>query len=242
MTSPHHHPFPSIILISAFITILSVSASGQLPSPDEGWPRAYQIEAGKIIVYQPQIEKWDNYSHLTAQAAIQVIPKGKTTGVYGAVKLEMDTETNMQTRMVLLKNVQVKDLRFPGTPDDQAESARAIYMEFVSGQSEMMISLDRVISAMGCPKFRRRMSMSTLHRRKYSTVKNRPSWSFSSESQSSRQQSRGFAANTNWDLFLNPTGGITSSGMISHGSPLGILPKGHGLRRKIAAHALDITG
>lgn len=209
MTSPHHHPFPSIILISAFITILSVSASGQLPSPDEGWPRACQIESGKIIVYQPQIEKWDNYSHLAAQAAIQVIPKGKTTGVYGAVKLEMDTETNMQTRMVLLKNVQVKDLRFPGTPDDQAESARAIYMEFVSGQSEMMISLDRVISAMELSEVQKKnVDVNLAPPKIFYSEKPAILVIFIGEPKfETAVEGLLFAANTNWDLFLNPTGG-----------------------------------
>ncbi len=141
--------------------------------------------------------------------AIQVIPKGKSNGIYGAVQLEMDTETNFQTRTVLLKNVQVKDLRFPGTPDDQAEAARQIYTGFVSQQSSMTISLDRVIAAMELTEVQsKKVDVNLAPPKIFYSDKPAILVIFIGEPRlETAVEGLLFAANTNWDLFLDPTQG-----------------------------------
>jgi hypothetical protein len=204
--------FPHSVLFAIFVTLLaacSAPVSGQAPNADIGWPRVHEVENGKIIVYQPQVDSWQDYTHLQARMAIQVIPKGKSEGVYGAVQLEMDTETNFQTRLVLLKNVQIKDLRFPGIPDDQAEAARQIYTGFIAQQSTMTISLDRIIAAMELSEVQK----------KTVDVNLAPPDIFYSDKPAilvifigepkfeTAVEGLLFAANTNWDLFLDPTQG-----------------------------------
>ncbi len=194
------------------ITILLVTGSpvaGQSSAMDEGWPRVHEVEDGKIIVYQPQIESWQDYSNLSAQTAIQIIPKGKTTGVYGAVKLEMETETNFQTRMVLLKNIKIKEIRFPGTPDDQAETARGIFTRFLSGLSEMTFSLDRIIAAIKLSEVQSRSVEVNLAPPKiFYSDKPAILVIFIGEPRyEAAVEGLLFAANTNWDIFLDPTQG-----------------------------------
>ncbi len=204
--------FPRLILVLICVTALATISwpvSGQAPASDEGWPRVHEVENGKIIAYQPQVDSWQDYTRLQARMAIQIIPKGKTSGNYGAVQLEMDTETNFQTRTVLLKNVQIKDLRFPGTPDDQAETLRQIYTGFVSQQQGMMISLDRVIAAMELAKVQNKtVDVNLAPPKIFYSDKPAILVIFIGEPRlETATEGLLFAANTNWDLFLDATQG-----------------------------------
>ena len=73
----------AIVIVTLAMTATTAIARDQ--DPREGWPRQYKTDAGELIIYQPQIQSWDNYSRMKALAAIQVTPSGKKEGVYGAM-------------------------------------------------------------------------------------------------------------------------------------------------------------
>ncbi|MCA9417952.1 MAG: hypothetical protein KC917_16865, partial [Candidatus Omnitrophica bacterium] len=192
--------------VALFLTLgVSQSPSEQLP-PDQDWPRVHQLDDGQVVVYQPQVESWDKYKVFTAKAAIQVIPTGKETGIFGAIQIDADTQVDYQTRMVLVENIQITGPTFPGSSEDEVDEANKIANELISKTHMMAISLDRLISAM------------QVSSHDHPTVKvnlDPPPIFYSSEPailvifigdpkfETIKDNNLMFAANTNWDLFLD---------------------------------------
>lgn len=200
----------SVILVVLSITCAGAFANVERPDPKEDWPRVHTLETGKVVMYQPQIESWDDYKHFVAKAALQVIPAGKESGIYGAIHLEADTQVNYQTRMVLVQKIQATDLNFPNSDPEAVEEATKIANELISQTHLMAISLDRMIAA---------LEISNLQHPVIDVNLNPPPVFYSSEPailvmfigepklETIKDNDLMFAANTNWDLFLDPASG-----------------------------------
>ena len=79
---------------------------------DIGWPREMTQNGARIVYYQPQIDRWQDYRILDARMAIQVTPAGgKPTP--GVVSLQARTDANKETRTVVISNIKLTDTRFP---------------------------------------------------------------------------------------------------------------------------------
>ena len=75
---------------SIFITIIMLSsiAYAQESAPVEGWPRVYESEGNKLIVYQPQIQSWEDHKIIKAVSAVQVNLKYLKDDVFGAIYVQ----------------------------------------------------------------------------------------------------------------------------------------------------------
>ena len=68
----------SIFCASALLFVCASLAQ----AADKGWPRELDTPKGVLTIYQPQPEKFED-NVLDGRAAISLIPKGKTTPVFG---------------------------------------------------------------------------------------------------------------------------------------------------------------
>lgn len=117
------------------------------PSPD-GWPRIFESKGGSIVMHQPQLDEWVDYELITAGAAVSVKLKGDEREYFGAMYISADTETDVETRKVLLKNFRITDMVFPNIDDRKAEKCRSAVEDALPKDKTLTISLDRITAGL----------------------------------------------------------------------------------------------
>jgi hypothetical protein len=131
---------------------LSVLASATAPltmAQDTGWPRQIVKPGGTLIIYQPQIDNWSNFTSITWRQAFQLTPTaGKE--VVGAMSFDGMTSVDHQTRMVLFFNIHVLNTYFPSIPPPAAAQMDQLVRTFVP--PDVNISLNRVVAYMPQPQ------------------------------------------------------------------------------------------
>jgi len=195
-----------LLFILACIVTTTQVTHAQESAPVEGWPRLYESDGDKIIVYQPQIQSWENHKIMKAVAAVQVDLKSLKDDVFGAMYVQADTKTNIESRMVVFKNIKIADIQFPNVETDTVKHSDELIRKTISPKTSIPIALDRVIAA---------MDRSELQQRNVEVNLDPPPIYYSSEPavlmifmgdpkfEPVKNTELLFAVNTNWDLFLD---------------------------------------
>jgi len=89
---------------------------------DGGWPRAYTTATGALlIVYQPQIARWDGRAHMVSYAAVAYQPDKAAKPSIGTVALESTTTVSLDDRLVRFSPVRVTETNFPSLTREQLQ-------------------------------------------------------------------------------------------------------------------------
>ena len=105
------------------------------------WPRIFNGDFGEVAVYQPQIDDWPDFAQLKARSAVVVTPAGETEPQYGMIELTARTVVDNDDREVLLDQIAIPDVLFPGA--DDAAASRALLGEALEAlQSDSNIPQD----------------------------------------------------------------------------------------------------
>ncbi len=139
-----------IVLINfIFFVILSSGISFARPvTSDPGWPRMFEADGNKVVVYQPQLEKWENHEKLFGKAAVAVQLKDNDKTFYGALSLRANSAVNLDSRTVFLNNFQITNQVFPNIEEKLARKcAKAVEAALPDGKS-IVISLDRILAGL----------------------------------------------------------------------------------------------
>jgi uncharacterized membrane protein YgcG len=110
---------------------------------DRGWPREYTVGDAEVILYQPQIEGWQN-DVVKARFAVGIKTKGAKAAAYGSCRFIAETMTNHEARVVTLFNTVIQDVKFPG--DEDARFAK--YIESIVPDRPIAVSLDRLLAGL----------------------------------------------------------------------------------------------
>ena len=78
--------------------------------PDVGWPRTYKIGDSEVVMFQPQLEAWEDYKHLPGRSALAVTLQKGDEPIYGAMYFDVTTETSFVERQVLMKDFEVEKI------------------------------------------------------------------------------------------------------------------------------------
>jgi hypothetical protein len=129
----------------------AAAPSASVP-PDPGWPRQYTDGTAKMIVYQPQIDRWDDYKKLVARFAIALTPTKGSQSVYGALLLQADTVVDRDTRTVAMTNLAVTDVRFAAAKNDAEAKSWVELAEKLVPKKPVNVALDRVLAYLDAPR------------------------------------------------------------------------------------------
>ena len=182
--------------------ILMVSSATRAQDP--GWPRKLVQPGGVVIIYQPQVDEWLNFTDIKWRQAFQLTPAGGKE-IVGAVSLEGSTEVNTETHTVFMYNIRVLNTYFPS--QDSAGSGQMDQLLRTFVPPTFNASLDRLIAYMPKPQ-----SLNTV------TLKNDPPYIFVSYtpaillgvdgepvlSDISKTDLK-YVVNTQWPLFFDKT-------------------------------------
>ncbi|HEY9501318.1 MAG TPA: hypothetical protein VIR01_06820, partial [Pyrinomonadaceae bacterium] len=130
-----------ILIVTLILTFVSVSVA-----QDPGWPRQKTSSAGRLVYYQPQVDSWTNYRDLQFRMAFSLTPTGGKQ-VVGVVQIKSSTDINMDARTVQLSKPEVIDTHFPSLDASKADEMGQLVRTFLSPNSSVVISLDRLIAS-----------------------------------------------------------------------------------------------
>lgn len=141
------HIFAAIVFFAfcAFVPAHAQNPSAATPAPvDPGWPRTFVKDGTTVVVHQPQIDSWQNYTTMRFRCAIEVTVPGAASPQMGVIAAQASTEIHRDANTVVLTDLQPA-IRFPGAPQDEAAMLTAIVKEALPQKSTLTLSLDRVL-------------------------------------------------------------------------------------------------
>ena len=130
------------IVVLAVIGLL-LPLIGPSAAPADGtWPREMKTDLGVLTFYQPQPETFaDNI--LTGRAAISLVPKGKTTPVFGVVWFSGRVDTDRDAGTAMLRDISVSKSRWPES-DKETEEKFSIFLTGLMPKTGVPISIERL--------------------------------------------------------------------------------------------------
>lgn len=193
------------VVAGALIFCLASASFAQ----DKGWPREKSNANATIIYYQPQLDEWKDYRQLEARMAVSIRQKtGQPT--VGVVYLRARTDANLDTRNVVLSQLEITSTKFPSLDQAGASAMDQLVKTFLSPNVTINISLDRLLAEL---EEKKQDSEPVV------PVKNDPPKIFVSYSTDAilllvdgeivrapiEKTNLEFVVNTNWDLFFDKT-------------------------------------
>ncbi len=194
-------------LAAVVLTFCLVTASF---AQDIGWPREKSNAGGTIVYYQPQLDEWTNFRELTARMAVSIKPAtGQPT--VGVVYLHARTDADLDTRNVVLSQIEITSTKFPSLDQAGAAAMDQLVKTFLSTPpATINISLDRLLAELEENKPESEPVV---------PVKNDPPKIFVSYSANAvlllvdgegvrapiANTNLEYVVNTNWDLFFDKT-------------------------------------
>ncbi len=125
----------------------SAEAAAIAPAADPGWPRSFTHQGNTVVVYQPQIDSWDNHATIHFRSAVVATPAGSEQPAYGVVAIAADTLVDSNAGTVIMTNLK-PDIRFPDAPADQQAALTGMVNELMTSRGVLNIALSRVLAYM----------------------------------------------------------------------------------------------
>lgn len=135
-------PLQSVIVIAVLLVApirKAAAASSNQPS-DPGWPREHDRDGTRVIIYQPQVDDWQNFRDLAWRMAVAVTPKGGKE-VVGVVEMKGTTYVDNENKIVIVTDTQVTGTHFP--PEIEAKMDPLVKS---FNQGTYTISLNRLVA------------------------------------------------------------------------------------------------
>jgi hypothetical protein len=131
-------------------------AWGQAPAPAatanipaDPWPRVVDLTGAQVLVYQPQINSWNN-NLLDFRAALALKKDGSKDQAFGVIFATARTQVDRVNRAVVFENLQISKIDFPTLPDRGVSYGPELTKEFASKVRTMALDkLEASLAANG---------------------------------------------------------------------------------------------
>ena len=110
------------------------------------WPRQITKPAGKLVLYQPQVDDWQNFQQLDGRMAFAITPTGGKTHV-GVVSVRMQSAVDIDAHTVFLSNPQITSVSFPSLDPATTAQMDQLVRTFINPAATLTISLDRLVAS-----------------------------------------------------------------------------------------------
>src|SRR5262245_59241859 len=128
----------SLLAVGLFVVLTGAVAFAADPT----WPREMKTDLGVLTLYQPQPEKFSS-NELTGRAALSMIPKGKSTPVFGVMWFKCRVDTDRDSGTAMLRDIIVTNSRWPES-DSAKEVQFSMFLTQLMPKTGVPISLSRL--------------------------------------------------------------------------------------------------
>jgi len=146
-------PSPAVTAAAALLAIITAfgTLAETLPAGLDTWPHALELSNAAILVYQPQVNRWDG-NRLSFRCAIAIKPTGATKETYGVIFATARTRVNKVQRIVRLEDLKITSAKFPTVPNADKSYTHEIQSQIEAHASQ--ISLDRLEASLAAAGFK----------------------------------------------------------------------------------------
>src|SRR5512147_169702 len=101
-----------ILLAIAFVALgvltwsSPAQAQGNGAQPADPWPRQFKLNNATALVYQPQVDSWEN-NVLNFRAVVSITPNLAKQGILGVIWATARTQVNRVFRIVVLEDIKL---------------------------------------------------------------------------------------------------------------------------------------
>ena len=134
-------------LVLIVVVFAGICRSGPAGAIDQGWPREIIRNGDALVYYQPQLDSWKDQKVLKARVAVTLTLQGQKQPLAGAVWMTANTETNLETRLVIASDIEIEQARFSVLDEALAKTAEQTVKKMIS-QGPIQMSLDRVLAGL----------------------------------------------------------------------------------------------
>jgi hypothetical protein len=131
---------PKAAPVSGF-TAQNAQPAPQPPPNLDPWPRQFNLGNATVLVYQPQVEKWEG-NRLDFRAAVAAKASGSKDETFGVIWGTARTEVDRTARRVTLGDFTLIRSNFPTLPDNGASYRNQLQQQFTG--ATRTIALDRL--------------------------------------------------------------------------------------------------
>jgi hypothetical protein len=147
------HVVAGALLTLALPAVLLLGRQGS-DEDVEGWPREMSEGGYTVVMYQPQLETFEQ-NEVTARAAVSVERNEVEEPAFGVVWLTAVVETDRDERWVDVLGVRIDRAHFPGA-EATHERQLADFLELEIPKWDLGMSLDRLLTALNIEEQRQR--------------------------------------------------------------------------------------
>ena len=95
------------------------AAAGAPQLPADPWPRVVDLSNGQVLVYQPQINKWES-NRIDFRCAMAIKPTGAKEETFGVIFANARTQVDKVARTVVFEDLKITKTDFPTLPNQGA--------------------------------------------------------------------------------------------------------------------------
>lgn len=133
--------------VAALWALTFLASAGTLLSQatpaDSGWPRVYANGSASLVVHQPQVDRWSDFRKISGRCAVAISPARGREPVYGTFRFEADTLVDPDLKLVLLRNINAFDMRFP--PSTASVPLADLTRQLLPSEA-LVVALDRLLA------------------------------------------------------------------------------------------------
>ncbi len=143
-----------VLIVAAERAAFSQAAPKPAATPATGesieapWPRTIARDGYDILIYQPQVERWQG-DKLEARSAVSIAKEASPVPVLGVVWFSAYTSVDRSNDMVALENVKVDRVNFPSSPAESNEYLSAIREHLPTGARTISLARLKAQLAIG---------------------------------------------------------------------------------------------
>jgi hypothetical protein len=119
--------------------------------PADPWPRVLDLSNGQVLVYQPQVSKWDG-NRLDFRAAMAIKSPSLKDEAFGVIFATVRTQVDKVARTVVFEDYNVTKVDFPTLPNRGAGYSAELTKEIAAKVRTM--SLDRLQASLAAQGIR----------------------------------------------------------------------------------------
>jgi len=135
-----------VVIRSLFFLVVIACCSSLVVAQNQGWPRTFNKPNGTLVLYQPQVDSWNNYTVVDARSAFSLTPTGGKEHV-GVVTFTLQSVVDMDTHNVFLYSPTITSIYFPSKDDSSNAQLDSLVRTFLNPSATMNISIERLTAS-----------------------------------------------------------------------------------------------
>lgn len=134
-----------MINLGAVLLCLLLVSPGAWAAEEPTWPREVTVDGNNVVVHQPQIDEWKDYTKIEARMVVEITPPDEKKLILGALWVTADTDANLETRVVKLSNLKIAKTHFPALDEEASKKMTQVLKESLP-KNVREVSVDRILA------------------------------------------------------------------------------------------------